>query len=128
MKAHELLGMIMVREGILSTAQLQQALDEQQRLRELGRAQPFGVVVMQLGIVSEGQIRHALRLQKKLAWAPDAPTPLHVRLIEGGVVSPSLVVSLMEESERHGEPLDELLVHRQAVQPAVIAYFRQRQP
>lgn len=124
MKAHELLGVIMVREGILNRDQLALALEKQRALRQAGQMQPLGMIVIELGFASEAQIRHAIRLQKKLAWAPDTAVPLGVKLVSGGVLAPSLLVSLLDEQARTGEPLESLLVERQIVQPVVIAHFR----
>ncbi|MOA26111.1 hypothetical protein D3C78_1468810 [compost metagenome] len=125
MKPNALLGLILVREGILSRAQLDQALAEQGRRREAGAVVPLGVVVMELGVATEGQVKHALRLQKKLSWGPEEAVPLGVRLIENDLVAPSLLVTLMEEQARTGEALEDLLLSRQVVVPAMLDYFKQ---
>ena len=125
MKPNALLGLILVREGILSRSQLDRALAEQQRRRETGVVVPLGVVVMELGLASEGQVKHALRLQKKLAWGPEEGVPLGVRLIENDLVAPSLLVSLMEEQARTGEAIEDMLLSRQVVPPAMLDYFKQ---
>lgn len=106
----------------MSPAQLEQALEEQRRRRGAGRAEPLGALLIQLGLASDGQVRHALRLQTKLAWPPEGQVPLAVRLIDAGVVSPSIMVTVIEEAR--GGDLAALLVERQVVQPAVLAYFQ----
>lgn len=125
MKAHELLGVILVREGTLQRDQLEAALARQRELRRSGEMKPLGLVIIELGYASEAQIRHAIRLQKKLAWAPDTAVPLGVKLVNGGVIAPSLLVSLLDEQARTGEALEALLVDRHIVQPVVIEHFRQ---
>lgn len=123
MKKQNLLGLILVREGILSAAQLQQALDRQAALRQHGTIQPLGQLVLELGFASEGQLRHALKLQNKLAWGSDEAVPLGMRLVTGGLIAPSLLVSLLDERDRTGESLETLLIDRQIVQAGVIAHF-----
>lgn len=125
MKRKELLGVILVREGMLSSAHLQQALDRQAALRLAGKVMPLGLVLMQLGLASEPQVRHALKLQQRLlVWPPEGKPPWQLRLIEDGVLAPSLLVMMMDEHDRTGEPLEQLLVERQMVTPAVIEYLR----
>jgi hypothetical protein len=127
MRAHQFLGLILLREGIVSQAGLNQALAEQGHRRAAGALMPLGALVIELGLASEGQLRHALRLQKKLAWDPEGPVPLGIRLIESDLLTPSRLVALLEEEARSGEPLEQLLINRQVVQPAMMTYFKQQE-
>lgn len=126
MTVRELLGVILLREGVLQAWQLERALDHQQSLRAQGEVQALGQVLLQLGLANEGQLQHALRLQRRLAWAPDQPAPLGVRLVEGGVISPSVLACLLDEGDRLGQGLEQLLVERALVPPLVLEHFRAR--
>ena len=61
-----LLGQILIEMGLISEAQLSQALDEQQETRQY-----LGEILIAHGWVSRPEVGHALRVQRQLFAEPE---------------------------------------------------------
>lgn len=105
-----LIGLILEKENILSSAQVHAVVAEQRRLRAEGKVVAFGAVALQLRYVQPPQLQRALLLQQKLAVAPGTPKPLGFYLIEAGLISPSQLLRGLELQAKEGGRIGEVLV------------------
>ncbi|MEB3198386.1 MAG: hypothetical protein VKP62_14395 [Candidatus Sericytochromatia bacterium] len=105
-----LLGAILQREDILSHEQLQHVVVEQIRRRRLGKHIAFGQLALELGYIDETKLNFAVALQSRLSVEGSGPRPLGLFLVEHGVIKPSQLAQALDEAERSGTPLGQVLV------------------
>lgn len=115
-----LLGLILERDGTLRRDQVEAIIEEQARRRAAGRPTAFGEIAIDLRLVDPARIVVALRLQARLASPPGAPATLGARLLELGVIAPSLLAAALEEAGDADRGLGALLVGRGWISPYVI--------
>lgn len=105
-----LLGLIMLREGMIDERALQVCVTRWTQHRDAGRVVPFGEVVVELGFCTPAELRPFLALQRKLAAAPGERKPLGHLLIENALLTPTQVVIALKLQRATGQRLGELLV------------------
>ena len=105
-----LLGLIMLREGMIDERALQVCVTRWTQHRDAGRIVPFGEVVVELGFCTPAEMRPFLSLQRKLAAAPGERKPLGHLLIENALLTPTQVVLALKLQRATGQRLGELLV------------------
>jgi hypothetical protein len=125
-----LLGLIMLREGLIDEATLGLAVAAwDARRRESGYV-PFGRVVVELGICDAETLGPYLDLQRKLAVAPGCRKPLGHLLIENAVLTPTQVAIALQLQRATGKPLGALLVEEEVLrepQLEVLLRFQARE-
>lgn len=110
-----LLGLIMLREGMLDETMLSEAVARWTAHREEGRVVPFGQVVVELGYCDASELAPFLALQRKLAAAPGARKPLGHLLIENALLTPTQVVLALRLQRSTGQQLGQLLVDEELI-------------
>lgn len=105
-----LLGLIMLREGMIDERELQICVTRWTQHRDAGRVVPFGEVVVELGFCSPAELPPFLSLQRKLAGVPGDRKPLGLLLIENALLTPTQVVLALRLQRATGQRLGELLV------------------
>jgi len=110
-----LLGLIMLREGMLDEAMLSEAVARWTAHREEGRIVPFGQVVVELGYCDASELPPFLALQRKLAAAPGSQKPLGHLLIENALLTPTQVVLALRLQRSTGQQLGQLLVSEELI-------------
>ncbi|MEB3328051.1 MAG: hypothetical protein VKQ33_02330 [Candidatus Sericytochromatia bacterium] len=125
-----LLGLILLREGLLDEATLARAISVwDARRREVGYV-PFGQVVLALGLCDASTLGPYLALQRKLAVAPGRRKPLGHLLIENAVLTPTQVAIALQLQRATGQPLGALLVEEEVLrepQLEVLLRFQARE-
>lgn len=111
MSANDLtLGLILLKEGKLNKDQLKKVLLKQGELRRFGRYQRFGEVLAKLEFLPEEEIQAALEMQELLLVPTTGHTALGLMLIATGLLSPSQVVSALQEQQGNEKRLGEILI------------------
>lgn len=122
-----LLGLILQREQYVTPAQLQAIASEQAKQKAQGRDASFGQVAIQLGYLSPEQLKFAIHLQGRLAHAAGGGKPLGVYLLESAALLPSQLLEGLEEQERTGQKLGEILIARGLITESTLELFLSRQ-
>ncbi|MCS6938300.1 MAG: hypothetical protein NZM94_03460 [Roseiflexus sp.] len=124
--ASQPLGVILRALGAVSNTDLEVALEEQERLRRLGRPMLLGDLLVLQGKTAPETLARALTLQSRLRAANGAmPRTLSEYLIANGHIAPDqLERALLEQirlrvSGKH-EPLGEILLRHGAVDATVL--------
>lgn len=110
-----LLGLIMLREGMLDDSMLAESVERWSAHREEGRIVPFGQVVVELGFCDAADLPPFLALQRKLAAAPGSQKPLGHLLIENALLTPTQVVLALRLQRATGQRLGQLLVDEELI-------------
>ncbi|MFP5504247.1 MAG: hypothetical protein ACLGIN_17315, partial [Candidatus Sericytochromatia bacterium] len=122
-----LLGLILQREQYVTPAQLQAIASEQAKQKAQGREVTFGQAAIRLGYLSPEQLKFAVHLQGRLAHAAGGGKPLGVYLLESAALLPSQLLEALEEQERTGQKLGEILVARELITASTLELFLSRQ-
>ncbi|MEB3197886.1 MAG: hypothetical protein VKP62_11855 [Candidatus Sericytochromatia bacterium] len=110
-----LLGLIMLREGLLDEGRLASAIERWRTHRAAGRPVPFGQVVLELGYCGWRELTPCLALQRKLATSPSPHKPLGHLLLELALLSPRQIVVALQLQRATGKRLGELLVEEEVL-------------
>ena len=124
-----LLGLIMLREGLLNKEMLGQCVERWRSHRQAGEIVPFGQVVVAMGFCSADELTPFLMLQRKLACAPSARKPLGHLLIENALLTPTQVALALKLQRATGQRLGQLLVEEEMLrepQLEVLLRFQDR--
>lgn len=125
-----LLGLIMLREGLLDEASLASATAAWESARQEGRYVPFGQVVLAQGLCTPAELSPYLALQRKLASAPGRGKPLGHLLIENAVLTPTQVAIALRIQRSTGKRLGDLLIEEEVLrrpQLEVLLRFQARE-
>lgn len=113
MNARELqLGLLLIREGLITRDELKKALIKQGEIRRFGRHQRLGEVIVKLGYLAQEDIDGFAEVQEALAAPDHGHTPLGHLLIDRGLASPSQIFTLLGEQQFAEHKLGELLVNK----------------
>lgn len=105
-----LLCLILQREGVLSSDQVDGALREWwNRKRYEKRYVPFGEVVLKMGYLKLRELKPYLQMQRRLATAPTSRTQLGMLLLQNGLVRPQELLGALKQQEVTGQLLGEVL-------------------
>lgn len=118
-----LLGIILEREDYLNQVQVREVIAAQERFKAEGKPNTFGEVAMALNYITSEQLRFAIQLQKKLAYVPGKPKPLGCFLLENGVVKPSQIHLALDEQQKTGRRLGEILVEQGFISEGMLEVF-----
>ena len=120
-----LLGLIMLREGMIDDRELSVCVTRWTQHRDAGRVVPFGEVVVELGFCTQAELGPFLSLQRKLAGVPGDRKPLGIMLIENALLTPTQVVLALRLQRATGQRLGELLVEEELLrEPQVEVLLR----
>lgn len=105
-----LLCLILQREGVLTTAQVDVALrDWWNHKRYEKRYVPFGEVVLKLGYMKLRELKPYLQMQRRLAAPPAERTHFGMLLMQNGLVRPQELLGALKQQELTGQRLGEVL-------------------
>jgi hypothetical protein len=122
MNARELqLGLLLLKENLLTRDQLKKALIKQGEIRRFGRHQRLGDVIVKLGLLTQQAIDEAATMQETLAVPAADHTPLGLLLIDRGLLPPSKVYDTLLEQQLSEGRLGEILVQMGMVTEAQLA-------
>ncbi|MEB3285520.1 MAG: hypothetical protein VKN33_09565 [Candidatus Sericytochromatia bacterium] len=122
-----LVGVILQREEHMTPEQVALVLNEQLRLRRTGSQLAFGQIALELGFINTAQLQFALRLQGLLNYTPNQPKPVPLFLLEHGVVKPSRLLQAIEEAQRNGVSLEQVLLETGAITSRLLNVFKAMQ-
>ena len=122
-----LLGLILVKEGLLTRDQLKKALLKQGEIRRFGRHQRLGEVICKLGFMSPEDLVGVLEIQKHLLDHGANHTPLGLLLIEHGMAQPSQVYDALVERQFSESRLGELLIEKGLISEAQLTKLLEHQ-
>jgi SOS response regulatory protein OraA/RecX len=122
------IGAYLVEQGMITAAQLQEALAEQQASRNRGQRVPLGDVLLRRGWLSPPALAHALVRQQQDNSAPQVGLPperLGEYLVKERLLTPQqLAAALAEQArlrqERKYLALGEILIRNRYVTPATL--------
>lgn len=106
------LGLLLLKEGMISKDQLKKALLKQGEIRRFGRYQRLGEVISKLGILPEGEVQRAVEIQETIAVPNATHTALGLMMIEAGLLTPSQVFNALVEQQFTEKRLGEILVEK----------------
>jgi len=112
----EKLGVLLLKQGKITTEQLQEALE----LQCIGR-QAFGCILAAMGACSSQDVQLALNLQQR--WKeeqPEAKDRLGEVLMRQGLISPQRLSEILPYHEVKGRPLGQILVEKGICSPEQI--------
>lgn len=122
-KVKSLLGIILEREGYVSQLQVRTIMAEQETLKAKGKGATFGEVALNLNLLTTDQLKFAVGLQKRLAYDPGKAKPLGLILLENGVAKPSQIHLALEEQNRTGRRIGEILVEQEVISDSMLDVF-----
>ncbi len=116
------LGAILLSSSAVDAGQLERAMREQARSGGL-----LGDILVQQGALDRRALEGALAFQRSLPRPKVERLRIGRMLVDGGVISQSVLDEAIERQRRSGKRLGEALVESGAVAPDVLAAFLQRQ-
>lgn len=125
-----LLGLILLREGLIDEAALAALTGVWEARRGAGAYVPFGHVVLEHGVCTPEALAPYLALQRKLAFVPGLGKPLGHLLIENAVLTPTQVAIALRLQRATGKRLGDLLIEEEVLrepQLEVLLRFQARE-
>lgn len=105
-----MLGVLLVKEKMLTKDQLKKVLLKQGEIRRFGRHQLIGEVITRLGFMDEPAVAAAIEMQEKLNMQAADHTPLGLLLIDRGLINPSQIFDALVEQQFSETRLGEMLI------------------
>jgi hypothetical protein len=116
------LGNILLNSAAVTQAQLDRAVEEQERTGDL-----LGEILIRQGAITPAQRQGALSLQEKVVNRLHGRTRLGRMLVEAGVIDEATLEDAIQRQRASGKRLGEALVESGAITPDVLSGFLARQ-